>query len=268
MAALGPPCAAGRCGQAAAASCRWVGAGWQRCAAAGVRDRQLQKRPQLYCHVPLRLGFGGACGRVAACMHAIGRCSTTCRRRRLLPAAACRRHYSTPSPSHPGSLQVVSKHSAVPEAQGLFNPENDKDACGVGFVAGELARAAAARRLAAAGAGWARLCPPCFKLSPRWISHAPPPALPPATELSKEPKRQTVVEALEMLRRMTHRGACGCETNTGGCGGWGLGPAVLLAECTHACDANVQGTKPVLPLEQSPVLAPTVCWCSPLHYQP
>ena len=30
----------------------------------------------------------------------------------------------------------MSKHSAVPEAQGLFNPENDKDSCGVGFVAG------------------------------------------------------------------------------------------------------------------------------------
>ena len=34
-------------------------------------------------------------------------------------------------------------------------------------------------------------------------------------ELSKEPKRQTVTEALEMLKRMSHRGACGCETNTG-----------------------------------------------------
>jgi glutamate synthase (NADPH/NADH) len=33
---------------------------------------------------------------------------------------------------------VVSKHSAIPEAQGLFNPDNDKDACGVGFVAGAL----------------------------------------------------------------------------------------------------------------------------------
>lgn len=38
------------------------------------------------------------------------------------------------SPTAP--LQVVSKHSAVPPAQGLFNPENDKDSCGVGFVAG------------------------------------------------------------------------------------------------------------------------------------
>lgn len=48
--------------------------------------------------------------------------------------------------------QVVSKHSAVPEAQGLFNPENDKDACGVGFVAGASRR----RRIALpppAGAG-------------------------------------------------------------------------------------------------------------------
>ncbi|KAI7845826.1 hypothetical protein COHA_000736 [Chlorella ohadii] len=82
-------------------------------------------------------------------------------------------------------LQVVSKHSAVPEAQGLFNPENDKDACGVGFVA----------------------------------------------ELSKEPKRQTVVEALEMLRRMTHRGACGCETNTGDGAGILVGiPHLFLSE--------------------------------------
>jgi hypothetical protein len=48
-----------------------------------------------------------------------------------------------------------------------------------------------------------------------------PPCLPAAAacpaELSKEPNRQTVTEALEMLRRMTHRGACGCETNTGAC---------------------------------------------------
>lgn len=44
------------------------------------------------------------------------------RRRRCLPP--------------PSAQQVVSKHSAIPEAQGLFNPENDKDSCGVGFVAG------------------------------------------------------------------------------------------------------------------------------------
>ncbi|GAB2223551.1 hypothetical protein Droror1_Dr00017692 [Drosera rotundifolia] len=34
-------------------------------------------------------------------------------------------------------------------------------------------------------------------------------------ELSGESRRQTVSDALEMLVRMTHRGACGCEVNTG-----------------------------------------------------
>ena len=34
-------------------------------------------------------------------------------------------------------------------------------------------------------------------------------------ELSKIPTRQNVTQALEMLVRMTHRGACGCEENTG-----------------------------------------------------
>jgi glutamate synthase domain-containing protein 1 len=34
-------------------------------------------------------------------------------------------------------------------------------------------------------------------------------------ELSKVPTRANVVQALEMLVRMTHRGACGCEENTG-----------------------------------------------------
>lgn len=31
-------------------------------------------------------------------------------------------------------LQVHSLHSAIPEAKGLFDPANDKDACGVGFI--------------------------------------------------------------------------------------------------------------------------------------
>ncbi len=61
-------------------------------------------------------------------------------------------------------------HSLVPTAPlGLYNPEDDRDACGVGFVA----------------------------------------------ELNKVPTRACVVDAIEALRRMTHRGACGCEVNTG-----------------------------------------------------
>ncbi len=31
-------------------------------------------------------------------------------------------------------LQVYSLHSAIPEARGLYDPVNDKDACGVGFI--------------------------------------------------------------------------------------------------------------------------------------
>ena len=34
-------------------------------------------------------------------------------------------------------------------------------------------------------------------------------------ELSAVPSRKTVSDALEMLVRMAHRGACGCEVNTG-----------------------------------------------------
>jgi glutamate synthase (NADPH/NADH) len=34
-------------------------------------------------------------------------------------------------------------------------------------------------------------------------------------ELSAKPNRKTVTDAIEMLVRMAHRGACGCETNTG-----------------------------------------------------
>lgn len=63
----------------------------------------------------------------------------------------------------------ASGHSAVPPAQGLFDPSMDRDSCGVGFVA----------------------------------------------ELSRKPARSVVTDALKMLERMTHRGACGCESNTG-----------------------------------------------------
>lgn len=42
-------------------------------------------------------------------------------------------------------------------------------------------------------------------------------------ELSGETSRKTITDALEMLVRMSHRGACGCETNTGD------GAGILLA---------------------------------------
>ena len=53
--------------------------------------------------------------------------------------------------------------------QGLYDPANEKDSCGVGFVANLKARA----------------------------------------------DHQNVLDALEMLVNMEHRGGCGCEPNTG-----------------------------------------------------
>ena len=60
-----------------------------------------------------------------------------------------------------------------PEKQGLYDPANEKDSCGVGFVA----------------------------------------------DIKGRPSHDIVLEADHALRRMHHRGGCGCEVNTGdGCG--------------------------------------------------
>ena len=89
------------------------------------------------------------------------------------PCCSQRLFHSGWRPNAPGRgnrLEVSAMaHNTVPEARGLYDPANDSDACGVGFIA----------------------------------------------ELDKGPTRSCVVNALEMLLRMTHRGACGCEVNSG-----------------------------------------------------
>ncbi|MEI6084911.1 MAG: hypothetical protein WCS70_11490, partial [Verrucomicrobiota bacterium] len=61
------------------------------------------------------------------------------------------------------------KHPDFPAKQGLYDPANEHDACGVGFVANIKGR-----------------------------------------------KSHTIVEkALQILVNLSHRGACGCEVNTG-----------------------------------------------------
>ncbi|MFG0263748.1 MAG: glutamate synthase large subunit [Rhodopirellula sp. JB055] len=57
----------------------------------------------------------------------------------------------------------------LPPAQGLYDPEHEKDACGVGFVA----------------------------------------------HIKGAPSHQIVIDADTILQNMDHRGACGCEPNTG-----------------------------------------------------
>ncbi len=59
--------------------------------------------------------------------------------------------------------------SAFPQPGGLYDPRNEKDSCGVGFIA----------------------------------------------HLKGHRSHEIVADALEMLARMDHRGACGCEANTG-----------------------------------------------------
>jgi glutamate synthase (NADPH) large chain len=56
-----------------------------------------------------------------------------------------------------------------PSKQGLYDPANEKDSCGVGFVA----------------------------------------------HIKGQPSHQIVLDADQVLRNMNHRGACGCEPNTG-----------------------------------------------------
>jgi hypothetical protein len=119
-------------------------------------------------------------------------------------AARASRHAKAPArlgsrprwqPNAPGKgnrLDVsTAAHSAIPPAQGLFNPENDRDACGVGFVG----------------------------------------------ELSKRASRKCVTDAMGMLARMTHRGACGCETNTGAPPTPGSEPRRLRGPPAHAAAA-------------------------------
>ncbi len=62
-----------------------------------------------------------------------------------------------------------NNHYSLPKATGLYDPRNEKDSCGVGFVA----------------------------------------------HIKGKASHQIVLDADHILRRMVHRGGCGCEENTG-----------------------------------------------------
>ncbi len=69
-------------------------------------------------------------------------------------------------PTRPGASNT---HAGLPGKQGLYDPANEHDSCGVGFVA----------------------------------------------HIKGQRSRQILLDADQVLRHMTHRGACGCEANTG-----------------------------------------------------
>ena len=73
----------------------------------------------------------------------------------------------------------------LPQKQGLYDPANEHDACGVGFIA----------------------------------------------HIKGEKRHDIILQGLEILKNLDHRGACGCEINTGD------GAGVLL-QMPHAFKAN------------------------------
>ena len=64
---------------------------------------------------------------------------------------------------------MTEKQLYLPKPKGLYHPKNEKENCGVGFIA----------------------------------------------NIRSNASQKITEDALEMLSRMGHRGACGCEANTG-----------------------------------------------------
>ncbi|MEL7087141.1 MAG: glutamate synthase subunit alpha, partial [Planctomycetota bacterium] len=93
---------------------------------------------------------------------------------------------STEHPVVPPAPPSRPAATGLPAKQGLYDPAQEKDACGIGFIA----------------------------------------------HLKGQPSHAVVADALEMLHRMDHRGACGCEKNTGdGAGILTALPHDLLVKC-------------------------------------
>lgn len=94
--------------------------------------------------------------------------------------------------------------SQVPEKPlGLYDPSFDKDSCGVGFIA-ELS-----------GESSRKTVSPISVLLFFLHSSVILSSFLCADEYLLCCVHLQVMDAVEMLTRMTHRGACGCETNTG-----------------------------------------------------
>ena len=93
---------------------------------------------------------------------------------------------NTGQPSLPGRT-LPSGPQGLPPAQGLYDPANEHDACGVGFV----------------------------------------------VDLKNRKSHDLVRKAIQILLNLEHRGACGCETNTGDGAG-------ILSRCRTASCAKVR----------------------------
>lgn len=104
---------------------------------------------------------------------------------------------SDPS-QRPGAVSASMSFSQLPEKPvGLYDPSFEKDSCGVGFIAelsGEYKRKTVSFILYRV----------FFKIFPFSIQQS-----------DFRINVLQVADAIKMLERMAHRGACGCEVNTG-----------------------------------------------------
>ena len=66
-------------------------------------------------------------------------------------------------------MDQVVMHNGLPVQQGLYDPLNEKDACGIGFIA----------------------------------------------NINGEPSHEIITKGIQILINLTHRGACGCDPETG-----------------------------------------------------
>ena len=66
-------------------------------------------------------------------------------------------------------MDHVVNNNGLPVAQGLYDPQNEKDACGIGFIA----------------------------------------------NIDGEPSHEIITKGIQILINLTHRGACGCDPETG-----------------------------------------------------
>jgi glutamate synthase domain-containing protein 2/glutamate synthase domain-containing protein 1/glutamate synthase domain-containing protein 3 len=85
----------------------------------------------------------------------------------------------------------VDSPNQLPAAQGLYDPANERDACGIGFV----------------------------------------------VNIGGEPSHDIVLKGLQILENLVHRGACGCDPETGD----GAGILIQIPHRFFAREANVLG---------------------------
>jgi glutamate synthase domain-containing protein 1 len=88
-------------------------------------------------------------------------------------------------------LYPVDSPNQLPAAQGLYDPANERDACGIGFV----------------------------------------------VNIGGDPSHDIVLKGLQILENLVHRGACGCDPETGD----GAGILIQIPHRFFAREANDLG---------------------------